>query len=83
MQIIVRGDSRFCRQRLLRWCERHQVGYVIRLARNARLESQVSTVEQALAEEYASTGLKQRAIGEFSYAAQSWAHERRVICRLA
>ena len=39
-------------------------------------------VEQALAEQYASTGLKQREIGEFRYAAQGWAHERRVICRL-
>jgi len=80
--IIVRGDSGFCRQRLLRWCERHRAGYVLGLARNRRLEDQVSMVEQALAEQYASTGVKQREIGEFRYAAQGWAHERRVICRL-
>lgn len=60
VQIIVRGDSGFCRQRLMRWCERHQVGYVLGLARNARLEYQVSMVEQALAEQYAASGLKQR-----------------------
>lgn len=35
--IIVRGDSGFCRQRLLRWCERSAVNYVVGLARNARL----------------------------------------------
>jgi len=80
--IIVRGDSGFCRERLMRWCERHRVGYILGLARNARLQDQVWSVEQALAEQYAASGSKQREIGEFSYAAQSWAHERRVITRL-
>jgi len=41
-RIIVRGDSGFCRQRLLRFCERAGVGYVIGLARNARLEARVA-----------------------------------------
>ncbi len=39
-------------------------------------------VEQALAEQYAASGRKQREIGEFTYAAQGWARERRVITRL-
>ena len=80
--IIVRGDSGFCRERLMRWCERRGVGYILGVARNARLEYQVSMVEQALAEQYAATGEKQREIGEFTYAAQGWARERRVIARL-
>ena len=41
-RIIVRGDSGFCRQRLLRWCERSGVNYIIGLARNARLEARVA-----------------------------------------
>jgi Transposase DDE domain group 1 len=38
LRIIVRGDSGFCRQRLIRWCERHAVCYVIGAAvvRNTR-----------------------------------------------
>lgn len=36
-RIIVRGDSGFCRWRLLRWCDRNNVGYIIGLARNSRL----------------------------------------------
>ena len=80
--IIVRGDSGFCRQRLMRWCERHGVGYVLGMARNARLEAIVSVAELALAEQYAASGAKQREIGEFSYAADSWDRERRVITRL-
>jgi hypothetical protein len=34
--IIVRGESGFCRERLMRWCERHRVGYILGVARNAR-----------------------------------------------
>jgi hypothetical protein len=82
VRIIVRGDSGFCRQRLIRWCERHGVGYLIGLARNARLEQRVALVELALQEQYETTQTKQREIGEFTYAADSWDQERRVITRL-
>jgi hypothetical protein len=81
-RIIVRGDSGFCRQRLLRWCERSGVGYVIGLARNARLEAQVRLAELMLADEYERSGTKQRLIDEFRYAADSWNTPRRVITRL-
>jgi hypothetical protein len=58
------------------------VHYIIGLARNPRLEVQVELAQLALKDEYERTGHKQRLIGEFSYAAQSWPHERRVIKRL-
>jgi hypothetical protein len=82
VSIIVRADSGFCRQRLMRWCERNGVGYILGIARNARLEAIVALAELALAEQYAASGIKQREIGEFSYAADSWDCERRVITRL-
>lgn len=82
VRIIVRGDSGFCRQRLIRWCERHAVGYVIGVARNARLHRVVEGWEQALAVQYTETGTKQRQIHEFRYAAASWDRERRIITRL-
>jgi hypothetical protein len=81
-RIIVRADSGFCRQRLLRWCERSGVSYIIGLARNARLEARVRLAELMLADEYERSGTKQRLIDEFSYAADSWNIERRVITRL-
>ena len=71
-RIIVRGDSGFCRQRLLRWCEKRGVFYVIGLARNERLQREVELVECAMKEAYEQSGEKQREIGEFVYAAQSW-----------
>jgi hypothetical protein len=81
-RIIVRGDSGFCRQRLLRWCERSGVSYIIGLARNARLEARVRLAELMLADEFERSGTKQRLIDEFSYAADSWNTPRRVITRL-
>jgi hypothetical protein len=82
VRIIFRGDSGFCRQRIINWCERSGVHYVIGLARNARLEAQVQYAQLMLADEYARTGAKQRWVSEFAYAANSWAHERRVLTRL-
>ncbi len=82
VRIVVRGDSGFCRRRLLRLCERAGVGYLIGLARNARLEARVALAELMLADEYGLSGMKQRLIDEFDYAADSWNRERRVITRL-
>lgn len=82
VRVIVRADSGFCRQRLLRWCERANVRYIVGLARNARLEAQVQYAELMLAEDYARSPTKQRLIGEFAYGADSWDIERRVITRL-
>ena len=56
--------------------------YIVGLARNARLEAQVAYAQLAMQDQYEQTGLKQRLVDEFSYAAQSWPHERRVITRL-
>ena len=82
VRIIFRGDSGFCRQRIVNYCERAGVHYIVGLARNARLEAQVEYAQLALKDQYEHTGAKQRLVGEFSYAAQSWARERRVITRL-
>jgi hypothetical protein len=82
VRIIFRGDSGFCRQRVINWCERSGVHYIVGLARNARLEAQVEYAQLAMKDQYEQSGAKQRWVGEFSYAAQSWAHERRVITRL-
>lgn len=51
-RIIVRGDSGFCRQPLIRWCERHGVYYAIGVARNLRLHSQVAGWERLMKERY-------------------------------
>ena len=58
------------------------MGYIVGLARNARLHAAVELAEAALADAYQASRTKQRLIGEFAYAAKSWPYERRVITRL-
>ncbi len=82
VRIVVRGDSGFCRQRLIRWCERRSVGYVIGVARNSRLHAHVARWEEELEAAFARDGTKQRVVREFRYAAESWDIERRLITRL-
>jgi hypothetical protein len=82
VKIVLRGDSGFCRDRMLRWCERHSVSYCVGLAKNTRLNAATAGERTRLARAFAQTNDKQRAFTEFRYAAQSWRGERRVIARL-
>jgi len=82
VRIVVRGDSGFCRPRVLRRLERWGVDYVLGLQQNTRLLQQVEMAEMALAEQYKLRGKKQRMHGSFDYAANSWDRQRRVIARL-
>ena len=80
--IVFRGDLGFCRQRIINYCERAGVNYIIGLARNARLQKVTEFMELAMRDAFEHTGAKQREIGANMYAAQSWVKERRVITRL-
>src|SRR5690606_24052602 len=82
VKIIIRGDSGFCRQPLLRWCERAKVQYLFGLARSQRLNARVALAEQVVAPDYQRTAMKQRLVTEFRYAAASWNKTRRVLTRL-
>jgi len=82
VRIVLRGDSGFCRDRILTWCERHAVGYCVGLAKNRRLNAATASTRERLAAQFAATGEKQRTFSEFRYAAKSWHAERRIIARL-
>ena len=81
VRIIFRGDSGFCRHRILGWCERNQVKYLVGLGRNKRLESISGKLKQTTYQSYLETEEKQRGFGEFLYGAKSWKHTRRVIVK--
>jgi hypothetical protein len=82
VKIIFRGDSGFCRWKMLRWCDRHGVDYIIGLAKNPRLIRMSQTLMADAQEGFKQTGQKQRLFGELSYAAGTWDRERRVIARI-
>jgi hypothetical protein len=81
VQIIFRGDSGLCRWKLMRWCDRNNVGYIIGLARNAVLERLSQQWTEQSKQQFAQTGQKQRIFGEFMYAAETWDCRRRVIVK--
>lgn len=81
-RLIVRADGGFCRARVLRRLEKWGVHYIIGLPKNAALHAHSAFAACMLAEQFDEHGVKQRAMGEFSYAARSWDRERRVIARL-
>jgi hypothetical protein len=81
VRIIVRADSGFCRQRLLNWCDRSDVSYVIGLARNDVLLRKAAGLMKEAAEQSAATGRSARVFGEMAYGAKTWLYERRVIVK--
>ena len=81
VKIIFRGDSGFCRWRLLRWCEDHGVKYLVGLAKNARLLGLAREFLAQAQRDFQSQQQKQRRFGEVRYAAASWDHERRVLVK--
>jgi hypothetical protein len=82
VKIIFRGDSGFCRWKMLRWADRHGVDYVVGLAKNPSLIRLSAAVMAEAESAFKQTGQKQRLFGEFSYAAGTWDRERRVIARI-
>jgi len=81
VKIIFRGDSGFCRDPMLRWCERSNVIYIVGIAQNNRLNKFSEDMQKLAEEKYNKTKEKQRIFSEFNYAAGSWKDERRVIAK--
>lgn len=84
VRIILRGDSGFCREELMAWCEGEaEVYYCLGLAPNARLLEQVEGVlAEARARQVLCGGVAVRQFKEFEYATlKTWSRRRRVIAK--
>jgi hypothetical protein len=81
VKITIRGDSGFCRWRLMRWCDSHGIGYVLGLPKNAVLQREAIDWIARAERQFQRTGQPQRVFGSFSYAAESWDRTRRVIAK--
>ena len=82
VRIIFRGDGGFCRWKMQRWCDHHEVGYIIGLAKNKRLNRLTASLQDEAAACFAATGHKVRWFTDFQYAARSWDGARRVIAKI-
>ena len=79
VRLIFRGDSGFCRWKMLRWCEKRSVDYVVGIARNARLQPLLEPQLLQAKTEFESTGEKARRFTWLSYKASAWDKTRCVI----
>lgn len=79
VKIIFRGDSGFCRHRMLGWCEKHNVGYITGASCNSRLEELLQPTMKQAKSNFCETKEKQRLFTEFLYAAGTWECERKII----
>lgn len=81
VKIIFRGDSGFCRWKMLRWCEKHGVFYIVGLAKNSRLKEMAQPLVEQAERQFKTDSQKQRLFGQLDYAAYTWDQQRRVIVK--
>lgn len=80
VQIIIRGDSGFCRENIMSWCEENGVDYILGLAQNERLKREIATEMNQAKERYRQTLQAARVFKDFEYQTlTSWHCPRRVI----
>jgi len=78
--IMVRGDSGFCRDEIMKWCEEHGVQYVLGLAKNERLKAEIAHESAQAAALYEESKKPARVFKDFRYRTlDSWSRERRVV----
>jgi hypothetical protein len=91
VKITLRGDSGFCRNELMSWCESNGVDYVFGLARNQRLRRIIGPQMWEATQQWKQTGKAARVFVEFSYQTKKkknkkgkitgWDRERRVVAK--
>ena len=74
VQLYATGGS------ILRWCENHDIGYVLGLARNARLVRVIGAQMREARSQHLDTGEPARRYRDFDYRTRnSWSRRRRVV----
>jgi hypothetical protein len=81
VEIIFRADGGFCRWKMLRWCEKNEVKYIVGISRNKRLEKLSSHLARKAEKQYNRTGKKAKLYCDLYYAAKLWDKRRRIIAK--
>jgi Transposase DDE domain group 1 len=82
VRIIVRGDSGFCRENLMNWCESAGVDYILGLAKNKRLLRAIGAQLHDAKVQCDATGEPARVFRDLDYrTAKSWSRSRRVVAK--
>jgi hypothetical protein len=80
VRITIRGDSGFCREQIMSWCEHNGVDFVLGLAKNRRLVARIADELRQAEAQYKATGKPARLFKDFDYQTlKSWSQVRRTI----
>lgn len=80
VRMVLRGDSGFCREEILSWCESNGVDYVIGLAKNDVVIREIEKELEKARKKFEKTGEAARYFKDFEYRTrESWSRKRRVI----
>ena len=83
VRITVRGDSGFCNDELMVWCEKEDVDYVLGLAKNDRLKKWIVPEMEVVRQLQQAMGKAMRQFQELRYQTRkSWTCERRVVAKV-
>jgi hypothetical protein len=82
VKITIRGDSGFCREAIMTWCEANGVDYVLGLAQNTRLKAMIVAEQEQARVEFERTKEPARVFTDLQYRTlDSWRRERRVVAK--
>ena len=82
VKILVRGDSGFCRENIMKWCEEHDVDFIFGLAKNKRLKKRITRQLRKAERKCIVTGQPARFFKELRYKTKkSWSRTRRVVAK--
>ncbi len=82
VQILLRGDSGFCREEIMVWCEANRVDYVLGLAKNERLKAKIEAEMKRAESQFQKTKKASRVFKQFQYQTRkTWSRKRRVIAK--
>ncbi len=82
-RIGIRGDSGFCRDDIMSWCERNKVHYAIGMATNVRLQRAIGREMHIVERQCETRGEASRMYRNLRYRTRkSWSRERRVVAKV-
>ena len=80
VRIIIRGDSGFCRDAIMSWCEGNGVDYILGVSKNTRLKKELESTLRFAGFIHRMFGVSTRYFKDFTYKTlKSWSRERRVV----
>ena len=82
VRVILRADSGFAREAMMKWCELNGVDFLFGLAKNERLVAEIAVELAAAKEESKTSGQPARRFKEFQWSTRdSWSRRRRVVAK--